>query len=215
MTREIKVILGSSIILIVSLIITGFFRYEQRKINQTEVSYEQKLTKEQRKLATVKEVTHEELLKEAKKGDSIQKETANQIEISQTVSSKATQLFRVLLTFENSDQYNRRAKVVKDLVTPDVLKDKNLSGSDKDVTGNSFIDTLKLKSQFENAEIYNSIVENNEVRIIAQVTYSSSKGDNQAGTKQDIYEMSYNTQSNKFTQVKKIGSLDIAQPLSK
>ena len=171
MTREIKVILGSSIILIVSLIITGFFRYEQRKINQTEVSYEQKLTKEQRKLATVKEVTHEELLKEAKKGDSIQKETANQIEISQTVSSKATQLFRVLLTFENSDQYNRRAKVVKDLVTPDVLKDKNLFGSDKDVTGNSFIDTLKLKSQFENAEIYNSIVENNEVRIIAQVTY--------------------------------------------
>ena len=53
MTREIKVILGSSIILIVSLIITVFFRYEQRKINQTEVSYEQKLTKEQRKLATV------------------------------------------------------------------------------------------------------------------------------------------------------------------
>ena len=104
MTREIKVILGSSIILIVSLIITVFFRYEQRKINQTEVSYEQKLTKEQRKLATVKEVTHEELLKEAKKGDSIQKETANQIEISQTVSSKATQLFRVLLTFENSIQ---------------------------------------------------------------------------------------------------------------
>ena len=152
------------------------------------------------------------MLKEAKKRDSIQKETANQIEISQTVSSKATQLFRVLLTFENSDQYNRRAKVVKDLVTPDVLKDKNLFGSDKDVTGNSFIDTLKLKSQFENAEIYNSIVENNEVRIIAQVTYSSSKGDNQAGTKQDIYEMSYNTQSNKFTQVKKIGSLDIAQP---
>ena len=41
MTREIKVILGSSIILIVSLIITGFFRYEQTKINPTEVSYEQ------------------------------------------------------------------------------------------------------------------------------------------------------------------------------
>lgn len=211
MTKEFKVMVGSSIILLISLIATGIFRHEQRKINQTETQYEQKLTKEQRKLATIKQITHQELLKEAKKGDLIQKETANQIKTNQEVSSKATQLFRVLLTFEDSSQYKRRSKVVKDLVSPEVLQDKRLFGSDKDVSGNSFIDTIKLKSQFESAEIYNSVTENNEVRVIAQVTYSASKNDNQAGEKQDVYELVYNIQSRKFTQVKELGSLDKAQ----
>ncbi|MSE06124.1 hypothetical protein GKC34_10100, partial [Lactobacillus salivarius] len=57
-----KGLVSICILLVVSLIMTGIFRIEQKKIDQQELEYTQKLNKKQKELATISKVTNDELL---------------------------------------------------------------------------------------------------------------------------------------------------------
>lgn len=57
-------------------------------------------------------------------------------------------------TYDNSKDYYARSEKLKNVAKDSVLKDSKLFGSDKDKSGNSFIDTMRISSHGQNVKYY-------------------------------------------------------------
>ena len=198
-----KGLVSICILLVVSLIMTGIFRIEQKKIDHQELEYTQKLNKKQKELATISKVTNDELLQKAPYDD-----TRQQVVTSQKVDEKAKKLFEILLTFGDSKEYRARKEKAQSLVTNKVLNDSKIFGSDKDVSGKSYIDTLKIYSTYRESKVYSSLADNDNMTVVVNVSYSSGRDNLPEATNHDVYKLQYNLTQDKFTDIKKIGNTD-------
>lgn len=199
-----KGLVSICILLAISIITTGIFRIQQKKIDHQELEYTQKLSKKQKELATIKKVTNDDLLQKAPYDD-----TRQQVTTSQKVEEKAQKLFEILLTFGDSKQYKARKEKAQDLVTSNVLNDSKLFGSDKDVSGNSYIDTLKIYSIYRGAKVYSSLADNDNLTVVVNVSYSSGRDNLPEATSHDVYKLQYNLTQDKFTNIQKIGTTGV------
>lgn len=209
--KENKFEVLTGLIILVCIMLLGLFKYQQHKINQEQVYYQQKLNKAKKTLATIDETLREKGTLKAKQGNQVEQQAALQTEVAQEITISAQELFKILYTFSDSKQYYSRATKATDLVSTNVLADQKIFGSDKDTSGNSYIDTLRLQASFKQIQVYTGLIDNNEVQVLADVSYEASQGDYQPGKQEEAYQLTYNTEKKKFTQIEKIGTVDISQ----
>ena len=113
------------------------------------------------------------------------------------------------MTFNNSEEYAARAEKLKYMLSPEVLEDKRLFGSDKDNTGQGAIDVLQLRSRFESIRSYCFSEDDKQVTVLSEVRFSASKSDYQARRNIVVYLSKFDTTKKQFTDVNKLGKLDV------
>ncbi len=137
-TSKKNLILGA--VVAVNVVLSGSFHLIQKNIDHETRGYQVKVAAVEKKIDRLAETSKGDLLAKAKKGSNTEKENAEQYQ-NEAIATRYTQeLFDVLMTFNNSEEYAARSEKLKYMLSPEVLEDKRLFGSDKDNTGQSAID---------------------------------------------------------------------------
>jgi len=106
------------------------------------------------------------------------------------------------LTWNNSKEYQNRANSLSKYITPELAQNKTIFDSGKDTTGSNYIQNLKLKSQYVNANIEPTTEKNgNDLIVLASAKQKSWYSDNydKAGTTKGYYKVTVDTESKKIT----------------
>ncbi len=206
-TSKKNLILGA--VVAVNVVLSGSFHLIQKNIDHETRGYQVKVAAVEKKIDRLAETSKGDLLAKAKKGSNTEKENAEQYQ-NEAIATRYTQeLFDVLMTFNNSEEYATRAEKLKYMLSPEVLEDKRLFGSDKDNTGQSAIDVLQLRSRFESIQSYCFSEGDEQVTVLSEVRFSASKADYQAGRNIVVYLSKFDTAKKQFTEVNKLGKLDV------
>ena len=202
-TSKKNLILGA--VVAVNVVLSGSFHLIQKNIDHETRGYQVKVAAVEKKIDRLAETSKGDLLAKAKKGSNTEKENAEQYQ-NEAIATRYTQeLFDVLMTFNNSEEYAARSEKLKYMLSPEVLEDKRLFGSDKDNTGQSAIDVLQLRSRFESIQSYCFSEGDEQVTV----RFSASKADYQAGRNIVVYLSKFDTAKKQFTEVNKLGKLDV------
>ncbi len=206
-TSKKNLILGA--VVAVNVVLSGSFHLIQKNIDHETRGYQVKVAAVEKKIDRLAETSKGDLLAKAKKGSNTEKENAEQYQ-NEAIATRYTQeLFDVLMTFNNSEEYAARSEKLKYMLSPEVLEDKRLFGSDKDNTGQSAIDVLQLRSRFESIQSYCFSEGDEQVTVLSEVRFSASKAGYQAGRNIVVYLSKFDTAKKQFTEVNKLGKLDI------
>ena len=163
-TRKINILLGVIIILNFGLATTFYF--VQQHIDDQTANY-------QRKTKIIQENRGERRNTTLNNADPKSLER-HQDEVN--AEAYARKLYQILFNFDNSKEYNARAHKAKEIVSGNVLKDKKLFGTDKDSTGDSYVDSLQLRSRLYDIESYSGIEEKNgTIRVTSVITQAASR----------------------------------------
>ncbi len=206
-TSKKNLILGA--VVAVNVVLSGSFHLIQKNIDHETRGYQVKVAAVEKKIDRLAETSKGDLLAKAKKGSNTEKENAEQYQ-NEAIATRYTQeLFDVLMTFNNSEEYAARSEKLKYMLSPEVLEDKRLFGSDKDNTGQSAIDVLQLRSRFESIQSYCFSEGDEQVTVLSEVRFSASKADYQVGRNIVVYLSKFDTAKKQFTEVNKLGKLDV------
>lgn len=170
-----------------------------RSALQTQTKLNNQLTKRQFK-------ANKELVTQAKEkyGTSLKFQ-----QMSSRFETQTDQIFESLYTFSDYQSYLQRQKQLKKWFTPELLKDPKLFAKPVDSSGGDYIGTLKLSSTYGGSETFTKpeLNQNGELVALVKVTYHAKNGDHATGVGRAIYQVSYNLQRRKFTQVQQITKL--------
>lgn len=203
---RISYLLATSIIC-VSVIGIGYNHYQQRKIDRETQKIERQVYKERVKITDLSSKTQVKLVKQGLSSNDIQtRQSAEQVSASSKLNRASSELFSTLVTYNSQESWLKRKQVAAKLVTPEILKDKKLFNDGKDTTGNSFIDTYGLNSEFVRANTDAGLKHDNIIDGIVHVTYKANQRDTKPATRIDVYQVTYDLGQQKFTQVHKLGS---------
>ena len=206
-TSKKNLILGA--VVAANVVLSGSFYLIQKNIDHETRDYQVKVMAVEKKIDKLAETSKGDLLAKAKKGSNTEKENAEQYQ-NEAIATRYTQeLFNVLMTFNSSEEYAARAEKLKYMLSPEVLEDKRLFGSDKDNTGQGAIDVLQLRSRFESIQSYCFSEDDNQITVMSEVRFSASKAGYQAGRNIVIYLSKFDTAKKQFTEVNKLGKLDV------
>lgn len=134
----------------------------------------------------------------------------------QLVESDSNKLMALLWSWSNSSDYNANKKASAKLVGNDNVS--KLFAFDKDVSGNSYIDTAKLSSQLISSSVwvaspaeYGKSVINMDITAVYHAqfnadNYTSWNGDGVPDT--GYYHATYDVNKKQFTSIKFVGRLD-------
>lgn len=121
------------------------------------------------KLASVNsqrtDITHKTEVKQAKLNALYRKQaitspdsgirlSMKQLLVQNYISEDSRNLLKILFTYDSHKSYINREKLAKKYISNDVLKDKSIFADDSDPDGNSQIDLLGLKSNFDSSKAY-------------------------------------------------------------
>lgn len=206
-TSKKNLILGA--VVAVNVVLSGSFYLIQKNIDHETKGYRVKVTALEKKRDKLAETSKGDLLAKAKEGSNTEKENAEQYQ-NEAIATRYTQeLFEVLMTFNNSEEHATRAEKLKYMLSSEVLEDKRLFGSDTDNTGQGAIDVLQLRSRFESIRSYCFSEDDKQVTVLSEVRFSASKSDYQAGRNIVVYLSKFDTAKKQFTDVNKLGELDV------
>lgn len=198
-TRKINILLGVIIILNFGLATTFYF--VQQHIDDQTANY-------QRKTKIIQENRGERRNTTLNNADPKSLER-HQDEVN--AEAYARKLYQILFNFDNSKEYNARAHKAKEIVSGNVLKDKKLFGTDKDSTGDSYVDSLQLRSRLYDIESYSGIEEKNEtIRVTSVITQAASRSGVPEGKQKFVYQSNFDPRRKVFTEVSKVGIVDEA-----
>ncbi|MCC4500334.1 hypothetical protein LMC02_10080 [Limosilactobacillus reuteri] len=197
----------ASIIALIALGTIGWFYHAQKQIDQANQRVVRQIKQTNRKLANVKEKTHDQLLKQglASSNDHT-RQSADQIVASDQLNLASTDLFKTLLTYDNQKTWLARTDKLKDLVTPEVLQDKKLFNSGLDDSGNSIIEALQLSSQFNSLTVDSSLKQGNEIDGLVHVQYTARSVKAQGGVRTKVYLVHYDLAQKKFSKIQGLGT---------
>lgn len=203
---KIKIVLST--IIAMNAILSISFYMIQKNIDKETEKQQIKIAAVQKKIDHLPEISKGDLLAKASKGTEVEKENAKQYQNESIATKYAEELFNVLFTFGNSEEYEARSKIIGYMLDPQVLNDDKLFGSDKDSTGNSAIDALQLRSTFDSITSYCTVSDDKQISIISKVSFSASKGEYEPGKETAIYVSKFDIEKRQFTEVKQLGMLD-------
>ncbi|TYC51050.1 hypothetical protein ESZ50_00515 [Weissella muntiaci] len=108
-------------------------------------------------------------------------------------------------TFENQQEYNNRAKSLRNVASSDVLTDEKIFESDP----YKKVKQLELQSKFTSLKFFPATLNDTEVTGSVYVSYSANYADKKAGTGQALYDVTFNRSDNKITNISKKGDLSV------
>ena len=125
----------------------------------------------------------------------------------------AERFFKVFYTWNSGEDYNARADELGDLVASGVKENKTLFDSGKDSLGDSYIDTIQLKSVYKDSTVYQKVTNNNQIEMLVEVSYESWRGDSQskAGDSRTYYKVTYDKATSEINNVVKAYPLKSAR----
>lgn len=203
MKKKERQLLIPIVIAIAAFVITVGMRFYQLNIDHQVKAAQTTLSKRKSDLTSeksrYKQLT-EHLANNGNRNKSVAISNAQQIAAQKQVTIAADKLFSVMMTYHSEKEWDAQPKKLHDLVAGNVLKDKNIFHSDKDSTGNSFINAQKLVSQYQSCDVVSQNVQDNgDIRAIVLVKYSSSSYNNKPTDLGDYYMITYNVQKKKIT----------------
>lgn len=134
------------------------------------------------------------------------KMNVRQIQASQLAKTQANKLFPILLNFSTSKEYNSRADKSQNLVTENVLRNKNLYGDDYSDSSH-YVDASGYHSKFDSVEISDGLLKGNELPVIMHVNSINWFSGQHKGQTGDIYVGTFDYQSHKFSQLQILNNL--------
>lgn len=206
-----QVFTGMTIVLfIIGLVVIGFVFGEQsenNKILKADTTTENNLKKAKN--------DYKERLKEVNDGtlEYISKSEDDQVKYVYTYDSllnksseAVNSFFEVFHTWGSLDQYQGRPAKLKDVASQELLDNSNVFDSGLDNTGGDMISALELSSEFKSAET-TVVNTDNEATLIVVVRVVTHEGSSIAH-KQVAYQMVYNQEEQKITDLKKLTALE-------
>ncbi|MDR3241699.1 MAG: hypothetical protein LBT37_05965 [Lactobacillaceae bacterium] len=125
------------------------------------------------------------------------------IQLAQPLINK---FFTVYETYGTSTEYYARTKKLANVAVPAVLENKKLFGSDKDVSGNSYIDTSGLHVKTTAVDFYPSSSNDSTTSGLTVMEFTGEFKDKGASTGQMIWNVTYDRKLNKISNVTYVGT---------
>lgn len=129
-----------------------------------------------------------------------------QINASEEANDKVNELFKIMLTYSSSKEFNSRAEQAKNLVSSNILANQNLFGTDLD-DGSHFVDNSGLHSVFLSADISAGLLKGNKLPLIIKANSLSWYTDQNHAQTADIYIATYDYTQRKFTELRLLNNL--------
>lgn len=177
---------------------------EETKVMKAKSKYQQAYKKAQR------EQNMRYLIKKAK-GNNDQSDNANQLLLSQQLSSVANNAFSVICTYQDLASWRARNSEVLAYVTPDVVKNnKGFFNSGKDQFGQDAVSNLNVTSWFVDSTVYANAadVKNHQITGLAVVKFASQNRDYTPGEITFLAHVTMDTKQQKLTEMTVLGWLD-------
>lgn len=132
-----------------------------------------------------------------------------QLQLAHHFSNTANAFFNVIFTFNSQNQWVQRQNKARQYTTEEVLRNKNIFNSGKDISGHSIITTERAVSNFNGMKLYVSPIDGQTQTAagLAKVTYSGSTFNTNASSHTDIYLVKYDLHQQKLIQVQRVGEL--------
>lgn len=195
------------VLIAVGLLIFAGGAYKTHTMNKKVASINATLKDRQAVLAAKKRDSQTIVLKKAETPQ--QKNTQQQLQNVSDMKRITTAFFNVTMTFSSQKEWDNRAVKASAYATDNVLKNKNLFNSGKDSTGHSIINTIKEEMHFSSLQMGATTVGSDGTMTgIAEVSFSASTYGNDPANKTDVYQVKYDPQQHKVTDVQRIGELN-------
>lgn len=205
MEQNKKSTLAAVLVIFISLVLLGIFKYQQNTYNQKLQKAQTELTTEQKALKKAKKQEQRKLREKAATGTAAQQDSAKQAKAENDASTQAAKLFKILFTYSSQADWAARSTQAKSLVTDTILNDKTYFNDGKDDTGNSIIDTMKLQSSFiSRVSLINE--DANTVDCVSVVKYAAQYGSERSAMTTVVYTSTYDLNQQKFTKLQKLGT---------
>lgn len=115
----------------------------------------------------------------------------------------AKKVFSTITTYSSQAQYKQNQKKVTKYLDKKVQKSKILFASDKDTTGDSYINTAKVHSSFVSINTSAGMLDGDNLPVMVKVVYDTRDFNKDAGQTQQIFMLTYNYKQKKITDVQK------------
>lgn len=117
------------------------------------------------------------------------------------LNSTCQTFFKTYMTFDNNSDYLARANKLAPIITNDLKNNKSLFDDGKDVTGHSMITAQKLTSTWNSNQVFVTNYNNQVINGIVNVNFSASSYGNPSNQAMRIYQVTYDKQQQKFTNI--------------
>lgn len=184
-----------------SLLSIFIFHHQQKRIDYETNSVKSQLLTCKRKLSAQRKST------QAIETDVIPV-TREEVNKQLTLKKASTELFSILMTYNDQKTWLQRKEKASKMVTNDVLNDKLIFNSGKDNTGNSVVEGLSINSDFDHTKVDPMVSNGDSIDGIVHVYYTGGTDDDSVTQHTDEYKVSYNLADKKFTSVKFLGVED-------
>lgn len=184
-----------------SLFSIFLFQHQQKQIDHETNSVKSQLLTCKRKLSAQRKST------QAIETDVIPA-TREEVNKQLTLKKASTELFSILMTYNDQKTWLQRKEKASKMVTNDVLNDKLIFNSGKDNTGNSVVEGLSINSDFDYTKVDPMVSNGDSIDGIVHVHYTGGTDDDSVTQHTDEYKVSYNLADKKFTSVKFLGVED-------
>lgn len=160
-----------------------------------------------------------DIKKETKKIDKASISTQSGVKRAKDTIDK---VFNGMYQYDNSDDYSESRKSnLQHFEDPKSKWINKVYSNDKDVDGNSQIDTLGLSSKLNSTDIYTESVEDTSKKVVPFKVVTSYTGfidgvssDYATRTHYTTYEIDVDTSNNKITDMKKINTVKVNNEIS-
>lgn len=139
-----------------------------------------------------------------------QQKTHDQLEVNNGFFKTTSAFFNIVFNFNSQQQWEKRKVKASSYATADILQNKMIFNSGKDLTGHSIIAANKVISTLNSVKLFVSPIDDQSHTVsgLAQVTYSGSVNNSNSVSHTDVYFVKYDYQQHKLTDVQRIGELN-------
>ena len=205
----------ASLVIVVSFGVLGWFNYVQRQIDYTNQRVERQLKHTNQQLSAVKQQTHDQLVKDGlTSADDKTRQSADQMVASDQLNLACSNLFKVLLTYDSQQSWLVRADKLRDQVTPEILHDRKFFNDGRDDSGQSIIEALQLRSEFDSLTVDSGLKQGNDIAGLVHVQYTANSAKAPGGVRTKVYLVHYDLAQKRFTQLEALGT-EALQPANK
>lgn len=140
-----------------------------------------------------------------------------QVSVQEDAEKQANKLFQVMLTYDDSDEYNHRTDKAKMFAETPVLANPAFFGSDININGTHLVNARKLHSKFINARVYIEPIskQNNLVNVIIYSKSLHWKGTQDKKTLTALYAGVFDFSVEKYKQLVYVRTISDVYPIER
>lgn len=205
MNKTIKLLLSAVLIIIGSSVAFVGFRNQQSSYNKQYNHARMELATLQEELHNTENKTQNKLLNKGSKSDDIHiLQSADQISLTNEINTKAKKVFTALYNYSSMDQYLKAKTKLTPILAPSLLNNQAYFPTNPQIIAQ--LKTKSVSSSLINTSIMNNYPDaQGNVPVFVIIHYSNINNGQPYGQPYEGFEMTYNKQEGKFTQLKSVG----------